>query len=730
MNMLTFADFKERFAHRARLRLRTLDPCRRAQVFSGLNESDALQRIYVINLDRKPGRWRRLRRELDRFRDRHGESLLAIVRRFSAVDSRYLDSDPDQSALIPSFTLADQLTVDPNPLLVIDEQTRARTIRMTRQEIAVTLSHIEVWKLIADGDTPSALILEDDVVMPFGFVRKLSARWAAIDVDSDGTPEFDLLYLAYRDVGASESPRGHDLVERKEPGLWEASGYILTREGAKKLLNSLPVCGPVDLWLNLQFGKMKVFTTERPIIEQRLDEPSTNSYSVLPVLSQVGVITREKPLVTTARKLRGPVIALGNPDSGLTALAKALSMIGYTCCSDLRRLPASEQERLAAGRSGRLFNAYVNVGTLVSETETLARANPNALFIVTSPNLETHGIHPDRVISLGANSPDKWAILCEFLGIEYPSFPYPNDRDLGQRQEIDRVSPADRPQARNHKFDKSPWTLTPLNNAWTGFSFDDTCLRPATVTGVDWTAAETLTAPAWKLRDDTFPSNLSLFTPANFTETRERTALLTFQKEVTSVREFTSAAIASSKSHLYGSFSARLRPSNVPGLITGIFLHRNGPRQEIDIEFLGKDTSKMLVNVYYNPGPEGTKLEYGYRGTPTEIDLGFDAASDFHSYEIDWQPNIIRWKVDGTVVYERALCAPTPIPDQPLEFNINLWHSRSAEFAGRLAANGIPASTELKSFEIQEYKQSDIYDRAFYDTDSARYRVESSIRPM
>lgn len=58
-------------------------------------------------------------------------------------------------------------------------------------------------------------------------------------------------------------------------------------------------------------------------------------------------------------------------------------------------------------------------------------------------------------------------------------------------------------------------------------------------------------------------------------------------------------------------------------------------------------------NVFYNPRPDGTKLEYGYRGTPTEIELGFDAAGDFHLYEIEWQPDCIAWKVDGVAVYER-----------------------------------------------------------------------------
>ena len=49
---------------------------------------------------------------------------------------------------------ADQLTVDPNPLLQIDDETRAGVIKMTQQEVAVALSHIGVWRLIASGDVP------------------------------------------------------------------------------------------------------------------------------------------------------------------------------------------------------------------------------------------------------------------------------------------------------------------------------------------------------------------------------------------------------------------------------------------------------------------------------------------------------------------------------------------------------------------------------------------------
>ena len=107
------------------------------------------------------------------------------------------------------------------------------------------------------------------------------------------------------------------------------------------------------------------------------------------------------------------------------------------------------------------------------------------------------------------------------------------------------------------------------------------------------------------------------------------------------------------------------------------------------------------MNVYYNPGAEGTKLEYGYRGTPALIDLGFDAASEFHRYEIEWRANLIRWRVDGRLVHERVMWEPTPIPHLPMQLNINLWHSRSKELAGKLAVGDLPAQSFIRFMGMQ-----------------------------
>lgn len=201
MNRRSFADLRQSLLHHGRLHLRALDWHRRATVFSRGNEPNALRRIYVINLDRRPDRWRRIQRELDRFRDKNGERLSTLARRFSAVDARYMKATPDPATLIPRFTLADQLTVDPNPLLRVNHETRARDIKMTRQEVAVALSHIEVWKLIANGDVPNALVLEDDVYMTYGFARDLEVTWSSLTRSASGDPDFDLLYMAFEEVG-------------------------------------------------------------------------------------------------------------------------------------------------------------------------------------------------------------------------------------------------------------------------------------------------------------------------------------------------------------------------------------------------------------------------------------------------------------------------------------------------------------------------------------------------
>lgn len=204
----------------------------------------------------------------------------------------------------------------------------------------------------------------------------------------------------------------------------------------------------------------------------------------------------------------------------------------------------------------------------------------------------------------------------------------------------------------------------------------------------------------WLLRNDTFPGNLGLFRPANVTTQSGGGLSFAVNQQPLGVRNLSAAAISSRGSFLYGRFEATLQATSVPGLVTGFFLHRDSPRQEIDIEITGNHPDRLLVNVFYNPGAEGTKFDYGYRGTPIAIPLGFDASKAFHQFAIEWDPCEIRWFVDGELVHRRTEWNPTPIPHLPMTLHFNTWPARSRELAGRLLLRSLPASAIVRRIAV------------------------------
>ncbi len=677
----------------------------RSTAFGLPRREDSIGRVIVINLDRRPDRWRHVSSELGRIGDRTGRPLLSLTRRFSAVDARYLEFESGESDVATSYLLSDHLRVEPVAAIADATCVETTVVEMTTEEVAVALSHVAVWRQVAMGDVPYTLILEDDAYFGRGFARKMDAAWAALLEESDPSRPADLLYLSFSEVsGTVKQPRLTRPIQRPDRGIWQLSGYVLSRRGARRLLAMLPVRGPVDLWVNLNFDRLDVRMTDRPLIDQRPSLGSSNAYSILPILSQLGVLTREKPALFAARDLPRPIVASGDPGTGLTSIAAALAMIGYRCCSDFDRLPGDEEVKLVAGREDRAFDAYVNIGSLrPKDIEAIALHNRSARFIRLDAGGNgmppVAGPPPDdgRTLILPVDHPDKWGLLSSFLGCEYPALPYPRFDDIGQREtELPTGSANPTRPAVRLRSDSSPW-IVPVWS-WPGvWVARAEALDP--VLRQDWTGQTLLKSHDWHLRADTFPSNLALFQEGN-AGMKGDDLFLCLRMETTAVRALTSAALASQLHYQYGRFAAELRAPKGSGLVTGIFLHRNGPRQEIDIELLGRAPTTLLANVFFNPGGPGTKLEYGYRGTPTAVDLGFDASADFHLYEIDWQPNAIRWLVDGVVVHERVIWHPTPIPDQPLEFNINLWHSRSTELAGKLDARRLPAQTMVRRVSV------------------------------
>ncbi|MBR3631375.1 MAG: family 16 glycosylhydrolase, partial [Oscillospiraceae bacterium] len=113
---------------------------------------------------------------------------------------------------------------------------------------------------------------------------------------------------------------------------------------------------------------------------------------------------------------------------------------------------------------------------------------------------------------------------------------------------------------------------------------------------------------------------------------------------------YSGAEYRTNKFYHYGYYECSFQAIKNDGVVSSFFTYTgpsdviNGvknPWDEIDIEILGKDTTKAQFN-YYRDSKGGHEYMY---------DLGFDASEGFHTYGFDWYSDHITWYVDGKEAY-------------------------------------------------------------------------------
>lgn len=138
---------------------------------------------------------------------------------------------------------------------------------------------------------------------------------------------------------------------------------------------------------------------------------------------------------------------------------------------------------------------------------------------------------------------------------------------------------------------------------------------------------------------------------------------LKLDKDPTGQYAYASGEFRTNEFYGYGMYECSMQPAKNDGVVSSFFTYTgesdNNPWDEIDIEILGKDTTKVQFNYFTNG--QGNH-EYTY-------DLGFDASEGYHTYGFDWQPDHITWYVDGKAVYT----ANQNIPSTPGKIMMNLW---------------------------------------------------------
>ena len=114
----------------------------------------------------------------------------------------------------------------------------------------------------------------------------------------------------------------------------------------------------------------------------------------------------------------------------------------------------------------------------------------------------------------------------------------------------------------------------------------------------------------------------------------------------------------------YGLYEVSMKPIKNKGVVSSFFTYTGpsdqNPWDEIDIEFLGKDTTKVQFN-YFTSGKGNHEKLY---------DLGFDATEEFHTYGFRWAKDSITWYVDGKEVHK----ATESIPVTPGKIMMNVWN--------------------------------------------------------
>ena len=129
---------------------------------------------------------------------------------------------------------------------------------------------------------------------------------------------------------------------------------------------------------------------------------------------------------------------------------------------------------------------------------------------------------------------------------------------------------------------------------------------------------------------------------------------------------FDGAEIQSTERVLYGDYKVNLKTPDAPGAFTAFFLYQDywttQGHDEIDIEIYTDGTRRVNFATWI--GGELTHIN-----DSVEVRLPFDPSDGFHTYRIQFYPEIISFYADETKLIEWTKKLPT----HPMKLMVNAW---------------------------------------------------------
>lgn len=140
------------------------------------------------------------------------------------------------------------------------------------------------------------------------------------------------------------------------------------------------------------------------------------------------------------------------------------------------------------------------------------------------------------------------------------------------------------------------------------------------------------------------------------------------------------AEIATTENYLYGRFETVMQSAAGSGIVSSFFLYNtetncNWPAEnnEIDVEMTGNN--QQIYFTTHHPDPT---LPWYYG---ENFYLGFDPHQTLHQYAIEWEPDTVRWFVDGVLIYTQHEAATNNL-QYPMAIFMNLWAAKAEDWVG------------------------------------------------
>lgn len=215
---------------------------------------------------------------------------------------------------------------------------------------------------------------------------------------------------------------------------------------------------------------------------------------------------------------------------------------------------------------------------------------------------------------------------------------------------------------------------------------------------------DSLDTSLWAMQNFTWEGNQATFAPENASVSNGIFTMSLTDAGNGAAKPYLGVEARSIKTITFGKVSARMRFAKGSGVVSGLVLfytpYPNCDWNEIDIEHLGNSPASSQFNamVYTGTYDPGCSASVSPTQEPLVANLGFDAESDFHVYDVEWTPTSVKYYADGALL--RTWTTNISLLVRPMNILLTIWASNAATWAGPIEADSVPTTAQLDWIKV------------------------------